>query len=199
MERQKEIARLETRLAGLGRLVGTGKIPIAEFQTRMMETIKASHIRMGALGAGGKDNLNNAIYGAIGGRLNQEGNKYLKAFGERLASDKDISLEYIIWRSKLYAKSSNRTFHKARQIERIIAGSTLARRRLGGNRNHCPECPSLTTNEKFVPIEQVTAIGDRCSCMGSCLCIIDYRAISTGKTYSLSRIEGILDKVIGNR
>lgn len=195
-ERKKEIARLETRLAGLGRLVGTGKIPVSEFQTRMMETIKASHIRMAALGAGGKDNLNNAIYGAVGGRLSQESNKYLKNFGKRLVEDKDITLEYIIWRSKLYAKSANRTFHKARKIERIIAGSTLARRRLGGNKNHCLQCPYLTTNGKFVPVEDVTAIGDRCDCMGNCQCEIDYLNIATGKTYSFDKIGSIVERVV---
>jgi hypothetical protein len=49
----EEVNRLQVRLKGHARLLVSGKLDISEFQIRVTQSLKESHLRNAAVGAGG--------------------------------------------------------------------------------------------------------------------------------------------------
>jgi hypothetical protein len=185
-----EEARLKTRLQGHTRLLLAGKIDLPEWQTRFAQSIKESHLRMSALGAGGKDKLSNAHFGSVGGILRKE-YSYLDNFAKGIENG-EFSEKYILARAGLYAASTRRSFFKGEQISRAIAGVTLAKRVLDSQSKHCNDCPAYFTPD-WTPIENIVVPGEACACGGRCRCTIIYKAAER-TTISLSdRLEAILE------
>ena len=153
-----------------------GNISLSQFQTLMMEELKRSHLRMGLLAAGGKDGTSKSNYGTMGNRLKEE-YQYLRNFVNAIASG-ELSEKRIIYRSGLYANSSAAAFYKSEQISRIENGATLAKRDLDPNSHHCPDCPALSTNGQWLPIDQVTPPTRNCTCKSKCRCTIAYKYTS---------------------
>ena len=168
-----------------------GQISLGEFQRRMMHDLKRSHIRLAALGSGGKLGLNNRIYGASGQRLKEEYG-YLRNF-VRAIHKGELSSSQIINRARLYGKSSKSAFHKAEQIKRAENNAVWGWRRLDPNANHCPECPNYAT-KGYVLLSQIVPIGFQCSCRGNCRCSIVYKYSSR---LSLEQ-KGILADTVAN-
>lgn len=189
-ETEKETARLKTRLQGHTRLLLNEKITLREWEKRFAESLKESHIRMSALGAGGKDRLTNSHFGSIGGILRQE-YRYLNRFAKQIKKG-NFSEKYILNRASLYANSTRRSFYKGEQIARAIAGVKYARRILDPQAQHCVECPMYST-PGYVPIEEIVPPGQACRCGGKCRCRIIYRSVERRNVNLSDRLERILE------
>ena len=184
-----EESRLKVRLKGHARLLTNGAITLEEFQIRMAQSIKESHLRMSALGAGGKDRLSNAHFGSVGGILRKE-YSYLDNFSRGIQAG-EYSAKYIIARAGLYAASTRRSFFKGEQISRAIAGVTMAKRVLDSQAKHCADCPAYSTNG-YVPIEDIVVPGEACACGGRCRCSIVYKNSGRSPINLSDRLETII-------
>lgn len=190
LETEMEEARLKTRLQGLTRRLIAG-MPLDEWQRQFAQTIKESHLRMSALGAGGKDRLTNAHFGSVGGLLRKEYG-YLDNFAKGIQNG-EYSEKYILARAGLYAASTRKSFFKGEQIARAIAGVTLAKRVLDSQAKHCSDCPAYATSG-WVPIEDIVAPGEACKCGGRCRCSIVYKEAERRSPINLSdRLEAIME------
>lgn len=153
------------------------QISLSQFQALMIDEIKRSHLCMGLLSCGGKDNVSKANYGAIGNRLKEE-YQYLTRFALAIANG-ELSEKQIINRASMYSNSSASAFYKSEQISKIenrMGRILLAKRDLDpGVFAHCSECPALSTNGKYLPVEQVKIPTRACSCRSRCRCRITYK------------------------
>lgn len=183
----EEVNRLEIRLSGHARLLNSGKIGVGEFQTRMAESLKESHLRMAMLGAGGKKAMNPAQYGHVGQQLRKQ-YEYLYRFGKvlegqtlteaRSSSDgifHPTDFAQILRRAKSYAKSVNIAFRQAEFTARGQVGF-YGKRLLDPQARHCIECISYQTLT-WTLVSQITPLGVNCSCGGKCRCRMVFRKI----------------------
>lgn len=189
LETDKEVARVKTRLQGHTQLLLDKRITLAEWQARFTATLKDSHLRMSALGAGGKDRLTSSHFGSIGAILRKE-YQYLYRFSKGI-KEGEYSDRYILNRAGLYATSVRRSFFKGEQISRAIAGVRLAKRVLDQNAFHCQQCPMYSTRG-FVPIEEIVVPGQACDCGGRCRCSIIYRPAENVPVNLSDRLDRIL-------
>jgi len=170
-----EVARQETRLKGHARLLINGRIDIPEFQRRMAGDMKASAIRMAALGAGGVDGLGNRHYGKVGSELKKQ-YKFLAGFGNALANG--LTEKQVLQRAGQYSRQSAISFHAAQQITKEGEGFIEGRRSLDGQAQHCKQCLDYSTNGQWVPLSELIAVGSSCDCGGRCRCRIVFRKAS---------------------
>jgi hypothetical protein len=185
-----ETARLKVRLQGHTRLLLAEKITLSDWESRMAETIKESHLRMVMLGAGGKSRVTNAHFGAVGASLRSE-YKYLHRFAAQISRG-ELTPRQILSRAAMYAASTRKSFYKGEQISRVIAGVTLAKRDLDPLARHCPDCLRHSTNGEWLPIEMVVVPGHRCQCGGRCRCSIYYK---TGEVAPITNLSDRLDRI----
>lgn len=169
---EQEQQQLSVRLKGITRLLAGEKITLGEWQLRMAEALKDSHLRLGALGAGGADKLGPQQYGAIGYQLQRQ-YQYLDGFANALYNGR-LTIKQAIARAGLYGESAGITFNRIEQISREADGFTEAKRNLDPQARHCPSCLRYATN-KWVPIDQVVSPGTACECQNKCRCQIQYR------------------------
>lgn len=111
-----EATRLETRLSDHARLPIQDKISVAEFQLRIAEDVKPSHLRMAAFGAGGEKQLNARHFGTAGQELRQQ-YKYLQGFRDAIATG-ELSPKQILSRAKSYGVSARTAFFKSEKLTR---------------------------------------------------------------------------------
>lgn len=189
LETDKEEARLKTQLRRLTQQLISQDLTLKQWESRFAQSIKESHIRMSALGAGGSLRLTNAHFGSIGGLLRKE-YRLLNRFTKGIEQGK-YSEGYILNRASMYGASTRRSFFKGEQISRAIAGVTEAWRRLDTQAQHCPDCPAYATNG-YAPIEKVVAPGAACKCGGKCRCTIVYRAAKRKPVNLSDRLESII-------
>lgn len=170
-----EVTALQNKLGQHGLNLADGRIDISTFQRLMAQDIKDSHIRMAAMGAGGNTRLTKRAYASIGGRLKDEYVNYLYKFGQDLADpSNNYSKQYIIWRSKLYARSPKQSFHAIRHITLQQDGDFEGLRYLDESAKHCAQCPGYVTTG-YVDLSRIVPVGTRCDCRGNCKCKIKIR------------------------
>ncbi|MBD2771148.1 hypothetical protein [Iningainema tapete] len=172
----EEVNRLEVRLKGHARLLNQGKIDIAEFQTRIAQSLKESHLRNAAVGAGGVEQFTPTHYGKVGAELKKQ-YQFLDGFGKDLADGK-LSEKQILSRAAMYAASSRTSFFEAEFTSRGKYGF-LAKRLLDPQSRHCDSCISLQRLE-WTPIHRLTPPGVNCQCGGRCRCRLVYQKRSYG-------------------
>jgi hypothetical protein len=170
----QEIGRSEARLKAHTRLLTQGKIHLAEWQIRMAETIKTSHLQMAMLSSGGKEQLTPRHYGAIGSQLRKQF-EYLDNFARDLYAGK-VTPTQAIRRSGLYAESVKITFSRAEQISRIEEGFNAGKRILDAGARHCSECIDYQRLE-WTAIADIIPVGTNCSCQNRCKCRIVFARI----------------------
>ena len=170
-----EVARQETRLKGHARLLINGKIDIPEFQQRMAADMKASSIRMAALGAGGVEGLGNRHYGKVGSELKKQ-YKFLAGFGEALSGG--LTEKQVLQRAGQYGRQSAIAFHSSQQITKESEGFNEGRRSLDEQAVHCKQCIDYSTNGRWVPVSELIPVGSSCDCGGRCRCRITFRKAS---------------------
>jgi hypothetical protein len=169
----QETQRTETRLKAQTRLLIQGKLDLPQWQINIAQTLKDSHLRMGALGAGGRQNMTAQVNGAVGYQLRKQ-YEYLDRFASDLAAGK-LTPEQALRRSGLYAKSVRKSFHRAEQLTRKNANFQEAKRSLDPRAQHCSSCLKYSTGGKWKPIDQVMLPGENCECGQFCKCSIEYR------------------------
>ncbi|MFN6572402.1 hypothetical protein [Dendronalium sp. ChiSLP03b] len=169
----QEVNRLEVRLKGHARLLTQGKIHIAEFQTRMAQNLKESHLRNASIGAGGIKQLTPTDYGKVGAELKKQ-YKFLNGFGQDLAEGK-LTKEGAIRRAGSYAKSAKTSFFEAEFTSRGKVGF-YAKRLLDAQSRHCQSCISYQRLQ-WTLIQLVTPPGIDCECGGRCRCRLVFRKL----------------------
>lgn len=169
----QEQQRLQVRLQAHTRLMAANTISLPEWQLRMAESLRDSHLRMGALGAGGKDRTQAQHFGAIGYQLRRQ-YQYLDGFARALYEGK-LTQEQALRRAGSYADSINTTFHRAEQISRENEGFDEALRSLDSAARHCDQCREYSTYGQWKPVSQVVPPGTNCACHAHCRCSISYR------------------------
>jgi hypothetical protein len=167
----EEVNRTEVRLKAHARLLAQGKIDIPEFQTRMALTLKESHLRVGAIGAGGTRQFTPSHYGKIGAQLKKQ-YKFLHGFGQDLAEGK-LTPEQALRRAGSYAKSAKTSFFEAEFTSRGKYGF-YAKRLLDAQSRHCESCISHQ-RLSWTPVKDVVAPGVDCECGGRCRCRLVYQ------------------------
>lgn len=148
-----------------------GDLELGEWELKVADTLKQSHIRMTILASGGRGRATKASYAIAGRQLKQE-YQYLDRFAKQLANE-EVSKEQAVFRSKLYAQSTIQTYQKVFWYNKKQEGFVMAWRSLS-DAKHCKECPNHATNG-WVSIDQVVPVGTNCSCRGNCRCRIKYR------------------------
>lgn len=139
----------------------------------MAEQIKASHIRLGVFGAGGKDAMTPQHYGQIGRVLRDEF-AYLRNFGEAIAAG-ELNESQVMRRAELYATSSRLSFFAVEKQARQKSGVKLAKRSLDSQARHCEDCLRHSTNGLWIPISEIVSPGSRCRCRNRCKCQIAFK------------------------
>ncbi len=164
---------LAVRLKGHARLLVSGHIEVPEFQARMAQSLKESHLRMAALGGGGFKQLTNRHYGNVGAELKRQYG-FLQGFGEDLAAG-NLSEKQILHRASLYAASTRSSFNKAEFTSRGKQGF-YAKRFLDPQSQHCAQCIALQVLT-WTRLDQVTPPGVDCDCGGRCRCRLVFQKL----------------------
>lgn len=181
----QEQQRLQVRLQAHTRLMADQRITLAEWQLRMGESLRDSHLRVGTLGAGGRARTEAQHFGAIGYQLRRQ-YQYLDGFARALYEGK-LTQEQALRRAASYADSINTTFHRAEQISRESEGFDEALRSLDPQAKHCPSCLGYSTYGEWKPVSQVVTPGTNCECGQHCHCQIYYRRSNRPNPLSLNR------------
>lgn len=169
----REVNRTEVRLKGHARLLIQGKIDIAEFQTRMAQSLKEAHLRNAAVGAGGAKQFTPTHYGKVGAELKKQ-YKYLYGFGQDLQAGK-LTEQQILTRAGSYAKSARTSFFEAEFTSRGKVGF-YAKRLLDAQSQHCQSCISYQRRQ-WTLIQNVIPPGVDCECGGRCRCRLVFRKL----------------------
>ncbi len=169
----QEQQQLKVRLQAHTRLMTNQQITLTEWQLRMSESLRDSHLRIGILGAGGQARAQSQHFGAIGYQLRRQ-YQYVDGFARALYEGK-LTREQALRRAGSYADSINTTFHRAEQISREDEGFDEALRSLDPQARHCGSCVEHSTNGEWRPTSQVVPPGTNCACGQHCKCQIYYR------------------------
>ena len=148
------------------------EITVFQWERSIQSQLKESHLKLAALGAGGKKGITPRHRGQLGAALRQEYNR-LFDFRKEIQAGR-LSEKQILQRAKFYSRSVSQSYYRSQQLSRAMGGATLAKRTLDPTAKHCPECPTYVT-KGFIPIEQVIPAGTKCSCHGNCKCRVTYR------------------------
>ncbi len=170
----RETQRTTVQLQGLTRLVSSGKITLPEWQERMADTLKQSHLQMAMMGAGGKVQMTQQQYGYVGSRLYKE-YQAIDQFALDLATGK-LTEKQALARTALYARTTALSFHQAEKATKI-RDSFEGRRDLDAAAQHCLPCIGHSTKGLFVPADQIVPTGTDCLCHGYCRCRITWRKV----------------------
>lgn len=79
----------------------------------------------------------------------------------------------ILARTSLYGENAKATYHQGIHSWHGENGYTQAKRELGVNDRHCPDCVAMESD--WTSIENVTPPGNDCRCGGRCYCVVYYR------------------------
>ena len=170
----REIQINQVRMKAHTRLLIDQKIDLAEWQNRMAQTLKDSHLRVSMLAAGGKEQTTKRHYGAVGNQLRKQYD-YLNNFANDLYEGK-LTPTKALKRAAMYAESVKITFSRSEQISRMDEGFNAAKRVLDSNARHCSECIDHQRTE-WTSIEEITPVGTDCSCQNKCRCRIVWARI----------------------
>lgn len=168
----RDVQRTTVQLQGLTRLLSSGKITLPDWQERMADTLKQSHLRMAMMGAGGKAQMTQQQYGYVGARLYKE-YQAIDQFAQDLAASK-LTEKQALARTALYARTTALSFHQAEKVTKIRDGFE-GRRDLDALAQHCLPCIGHSTNGLFVPAAEIVPTGTDCLCHGYCRCRITWR------------------------
>ncbi len=149
-----------------------GNISFTDWQKGMINQMRVSHVNMARLGRGGKDNTFANHYLEVGNSLRTIHYPAFKNFANDVANGK-LTEKEIIARAKLYGKATKNSFEKAR-VSNYADATVIGRRRLGGCRNHCPECIIYAT-QGWMKLTDVILPGEKCTCKMNCCCSIEIK------------------------
>lgn len=164
----EEIAIVEKKTKDLSDRFINGKIRFFEWQYGMSEIVRKSHVEMLRLGRGGKERVTDEQYLSIARHIKIEQYPRLRIFSEDIKEGK-LTPRQIVARSRLYARSSRRSFEYGRLQNNK---GYYAKRKLGKCKDHCQPCLFYATLD-YLPVSQVTLPTEKCDCGGNCCCTLD--------------------------
>lgn len=167
-----EQQRLKAELQAHTRALIAEQLDVAQWQVRCAESMRASHIRIGALGSGGIENMTPAKYGAIGWQLRNQ-YEYLSRFAVELAEG-FLTPSQALVRVGMYSSSIRPSFHRCEQLTRQDEGFKTAKRSLDPVAQHCSSCIGYSTQGRYVDINDVVMPGTACECRQNCRCQVEY-------------------------
>jgi len=166
-EAQQNAASLE-RL--MGQLVG-GQIGLAQFQEQGSIALLQGHLRLAQAGAGTAARFGDAHATAL--RLRLQGELGALMGISQQWSRGGISDKMALWQSRRLGQGTGVSFGEAQKVSHGDS-RWMGRRWLGGNPNHCPDCPGHQTRG-WVPAEDIVPVGAECVCKSFCFCQVEYR------------------------
>jgi len=149
-----------------------GNISLANWQSAMMEQIKATHTASAALSQGGWAQMTQSDWGAVG-QLIREQYDYLRNFAAQIASGEQPLDGRVLVRADMYGDASNGTFWEMDKRSHIQDGYNEGRRILESGADHCDDCIAYAA-DGWMPIDEIPPIGDS-QCVTRCRCEIEYR------------------------
>lgn len=170
---QKRSEQLQAELKTITKEAIGGHLTAEQFQGRFAVALKTAYIQMGVTGRGGTGNTYAVHYLQLGTQLKKEYG-FLRGFTQDLIDGK-LSEKQAIARAGQYGMTAMQAFSAMEKTVVVDSALTEGRRSLRAGAAHCESCLSLATNPRWVPVEEITAIGVDCQCRGNCQCVIDYR------------------------
>ena len=149
-----------------------GEIDGPEWKQRITSRLRAMHLGVGLIAAGGLNNITDKALGRINAKLLEQ-ERYLVKFSidiETGIQQKDGTLRT---RAELYADAGVGSYEFVKRGEKQDAGYDEERSILDDGANHCDDCPAEAA-AGWVPLGTLTPIGGR-ECMARCRCSIEYR------------------------
>jgi len=169
-------------LQKLGRDFTDSKVSLSEFQRLAAQHVKHIHLGQAITALSKQSDLSPEIFLEVGRQLKkqyyagrdwQTGKSYgLKYLAKDMQAGK-VSPAQLQHRLTMFANSGAKSYWGVKHILAIRDGYTEARRVLG-LAEHCLECV-IMAGQGWKPIQEITPIGERCSCRSNCKCSIKYR------------------------
>jgi hypothetical protein len=166
----KIIAASKTRITEITESFRSRALTLGEWESRMRAEIRALHVAAAVAGKGGRDQMSNADWGAVGARVKRE-----YQFLTKRTQAIDGSLTN---RAKMYANASLATYLDTRGNELALRGFTEVRSIVHA-RESCAQCLAQAAKDwqqeaVYIPI------GSR-TCLSSCACTEQRRNPVTGE------------------
>lgn len=150
-----------------------GKLSLGDWQTKMQQEIKASHVASGILGRGGVESTTQADYGRMGHIIKGE-YAALRQWAKDLESGKAPLDGRALSRADLYQEAGRGTFEEVKRFAAKEAGLVWERSRLEPSANHCDDCENEAA-QGWQPTGVIIPIGDR-TCGRRCRCELEQSA-----------------------
>lgn len=147
-----------------------GSINVAEFQRRMADEIKSSHIAAYSVGRGGREGFTPRDFGKIGGMLRQRQYKHLDGFAQAIANG-ELTEAQILDRAGRYAGQVNGFYGEGFRQSAAESEATHERRVMNPAKENCPDCIEFA-KAGWQPIGNLPAIGQS-RCDGNCGCYFE--------------------------
>jgi len=164
------VQRSARRVDALAAQLRTGAISIDQWEIAMRREIKATHLISTMIAKGGRAQMTQADFGAVGTTLAGE-YRFLQRFADQVVAGEAPIDGRFTRRSQSYVKDARETFYDVSREEERGRGFTLEQNvhRPGEN---CEECLAESAKGK-VPIGTLKAIGRR-TCGNNCNCEIHF-------------------------
>ncbi|MEM6432395.1 MAG: hypothetical protein AAF773_00840 [Cyanobacteria bacterium P01_D01_bin.115] len=177
--RRQESAQASRESFRLGQQYLRGDITLQQFERRLGRIVVNRTLRSARAGAGGSlnDRHRSGVRDLLYGDGPGEGSLRRIPDFMRAISAGEVSDAQFLQRSRLYGANTHQAYALAEHINRAASGAWEARRTLGANQNHCPDCPALISRG-WQPANEVTPRGIDCRCQANCLCQVTYRRVS---------------------
>jgi hypothetical protein len=178
---EAQVSDAERRLNELGTAFFEGAIAFAVWVEQMRTEIRRLQIQQVALAKGGFDQLDSPDYGRVDGSLR---NQYPKIIGTAQdVKENKITLPQLLVRIAGYVGVGLMLYHQTRRANPPTGNTdttTIARRRLDPQAQHCEQCPQYY-DLGWVMAGEVVAPGEDCQCGSHCRCSVDYRDVPTSE------------------
>jgi hypothetical protein len=132
------VDRSDDQIRTLTDMLSQGQLNVRDWQTTMAALIKDSYIAQAELAAGGRESMNQRLWGSIGGRLSYQYSK-LNAFAEEIAAG-NLTSGQIFRRCQMYVNSSRQAFWAVRKYFEQQKGATMERWITKGDDQVCGPC-----------------------------------------------------------
>jgi hypothetical protein len=169
---RSEVERNENKFEKLTTKFVNGNISFEDWQRGMVDETRKAHVNMARLGRGGKENTYANNYLQVGNDLRKTHYPAFRNFAQDVADGK-LTEKEIIARSRLYGSATKNSFEKAR-VSHYEDKPVIARRRLGGCKNHCPECIAYAMRG-WGNLKDMIMPGEQCTCRMRCCCSIEIK------------------------
>jgi hypothetical protein len=157
-------------LQTLGRFMLDGKIDLPSWQKATAETLKTIHLQVLLIERGGIHNTTVEDNLAVGRNLKSE-YAHLRKFADQIYRG-EVTKNQFFARLKKYVDNAQVVKQIVKRQQAVMEDlKAWAKRSLGPNDKHCPDCPAY---EGIWPANQVVMPGERCVCGGDCKCSVEF-------------------------